>query len=98
MSGEARKLSAEHMTSKPPGAGRRLAGVVLALAAAAAWWLAYTNLERFANWLVYSALGMTGGSRLASAITFFIFEAPKVMMLLLLVVFGVGIVRSFFTP
>jgi uncharacterized membrane protein YraQ (UPF0718 family) len=72
--------------------------VALALAAAAAWWLVYTNLERFANWLVYAALGMTGGTRLASAIAFFIFEAPKVMLLLLLVVFGVGIVRSFFTP
>jgi len=98
MSNEARKLSAEHTTSKPPKVGRRLAWVALALAAAAAWWLAYTNLERFANWLVYSALGMTAGSRLSSAIAFFIYEAPKVLMLLILVVFGVGIVRSFFTP
>ena len=29
---------------------------------------------------------------------FFVFETPKVLMLLTLVVFGVGIVRSFFTP
>lgn len=29
---------------------------------------------------------------------FFLFELPKVLMLLTLVVFGVGIVRSFFTP
>ena len=29
---------------------------------------------------------------------FFVFESPKVLMLLVLVVFGVGIVRSFFTP
>ncbi len=29
---------------------------------------------------------------------FFVFEAPKVLLLLTLVVFGVGIVRSFFTP
>ena len=98
MSSEARKLSAEHTTRKPLAAGRRPAWVALALAAAAAWWLVYTNLERFANWMVYAALGMTAGSRLASAIAFFIFEAPKVLMLLLLVVFGVGIVRSFFTP
>ena len=41
---------------------------------------------------------MTAGSRLASAVAFFVFEAPKVLMLLLVVVFGVGIVRSFFTP
>jgi len=98
MSNEARKLSAEHTTSKQPKVGKRLAWVALAIVAAAAWWLAYTNLERFANWLVYSALGMTAGSRLSSAIAFFIYEAPKVLMLLILVVFGVGIVRSFFTP
>jgi hypothetical protein len=98
MSSEARKLSGDHTTSKPPKVGKLLAWLALALAAAAAWWLAYTNLERFANWLVYSALGMTAGSRLSSAIAFFIFEAPKVLMLLILVVFGVGIVRSFFTP
>jgi len=98
MSNEARKLSAEHTTSKPPKFGKRLAWPALALAAGAAWWLAYTNLERFANWLVYSALGMTAGTRLSSAISFFIYEAPKVLMLLILVVFGVGIVRSFFTP
>ncbi len=33
-----------------------------------------------------------------SAVEFFIYEAPKVLMLLTVVVFGVGIVRSFFTP
>ncbi|HTP58493.1 MAG TPA: permease [Spirochaetia bacterium] len=70
----------------------------MALGGAAAWWLAYTNLERAANWLVYAAFGMIAGGRLASAIAFFVYEAPKVLMLLLLVVFGVGIVRSFFTP
>ena len=35
---------------------------------------------------------------MASAAAFFAYEAPKVLMLLVLVVFGVGIVRSFFTP
>jgi uncharacterized membrane protein YraQ (UPF0718 family) len=38
------------------------------------------------------------GTHLGSAVEFFIFEAPKVLMLLTLVVFCVGIIRSFFTP
>jgi len=38
------------------------------------------------------------GSRLGSSVEFFVFEVPKVLMLLVLVVFGVGIVRTFFTP
>jgi len=35
---------------------------------------------------------------LASAVEFFAYDTPKVLMLLLLVVFGVGVVRSFFSP
>ncbi len=97
MSGEVQR-SVARRTTKLPRAGRWLAWILVALAAIAAWWLVYSNLERFANWLVYGALGMSSGSRLASAIAFFVFEAPKVLMLLLVVVFGVGIVRSFFTP
>ena len=62
------------------------------------WVAAYAYLEPFAGWLTYGALAMRRGSRLASAVEFFAFETPKVLMLLLLVVFGVGIVRSFFTP
>ncbi|MCE5341022.1 MAG: permease [Planctomycetaceae bacterium] len=61
------------------------------------WWLVYSNLAAFAKWFTYSLLKMEQG-HLASAVEFFVFEAPKVLMLLVIVVFGVGIVRSFFTP
>jgi uncharacterized membrane protein YraQ (UPF0718 family) len=98
MSGEVRRQSGARKAAKLPNAGRWVLWILVALAAAAAWWLLYSNLERFSNWLVYGALGMSSGTRLASAIAFFVFEAPKVLMLLLVVVFGVGIIRSFFTP
>jgi len=71
---------------------------VLALIGAAGWWLVYRSLEPFAKWFTYSVVDLTADSRLALAVEFFVFEAPKVLMLLTLVVFGVGIVRSFFTP
>ena len=58
----------------------------------------YRNLEAFVRWLVHDLLSMAANSRLTSALEFFVYEAPKVLMLLLVVVFGVGIVRSFFTP
>jgi uncharacterized membrane protein YraQ (UPF0718 family) len=41
---------------------------------------------------------MKVGTHLASAVEFLVFEAPKVLMLLTVVVFGVGLIRSFFTP
>jgi hypothetical protein len=43
-------------------------------------------------------LSLPLGSAIAAAVEFFVFEAPKVLLLLVAVVFGVGIVRSFFTP
>lgn len=58
----------------------------------------YLHLASMAKWFTYHVLSLAPGSRLASSIEFFIFEAPKVLMLLIVVVFGVGIVRSFFTP
>jgi uncharacterized membrane protein YraQ (UPF0718 family) len=64
----------------------------------AMWWLVYRSLAPAAAWFTYVLLGLKTGSPLGSAVEFFVFEAPKVLMLLTLVVFGVGIVRSFFTP
>jgi uncharacterized protein len=58
----------------------------------------YRNLTTAASWVTYQLLGMRQGSHLASAVQFFAFEVPKVLMLLVVVVFVVGIIRSFFTP
>ena len=69
-----------------------LSPLVLAL-----WWLIYISLLPAAKWITYSALHLVVGTHLGSAVEFFVYEVPKVLMLLTLVVFGVGIVRSFFT-
>jgi uncharacterized membrane protein YraQ (UPF0718 family) len=62
------------------------------------WWLLYRGLSPFAKWLTFSLLALSPGTHLASAVEFFVYDGPKVLMLLVLVVFGVGIVRSYFTP
>lgn len=64
----------------------------------AAWYLVYTQLLPFSKLLVHEWMGLAIESRLGSALQFFFYDTPKVLMLLTLVVFGVGIVRSFFTP
>ena len=77
----------------------RLRIYLAACAGALASWVGlYAVLQGLATWLTYGAAGLERGTRLASAVEFFVFEAPKVLLLLVLVVFGVGIVRSFFTP
>lgn len=67
------------------------------LVAAVVWIALYTQLAPFANWSVRQ-LPVDPQSHLGQAIAFFIYDTPKVLMLLALVVFVMGIVRSFFSP
>ncbi len=62
------------------------------------WWLIYRQLLPFASFLTYSVLNIGKSSHLGASVEFFFYDTPKVLMLLTLVVFGVGIIRSFFTP
>ncbi|HZW39469.1 MAG TPA: permease [Ignavibacteriaceae bacterium] len=56
------------------------------------------NLELLTNSLVYNVLGLNPEEHLTQAIWFFIFEVPKVLLLLTLIVFGIGIIRTYFSP
>jgi uncharacterized protein len=78
-------------TSKPWAVAAALAGGLV-------WAAAYRGVAPAARWATYDLAGFAPGSRIASSVEFFLYEAPKVLLLLVLVVFGVGIVRSFFTP
>lgn len=62
------------------------------------WIILYLNLETITNLLVYSLLGMESNTHITSAVWFFVYEVPKVMLLLTLIVFVVGIIRSYFSP
>ena len=61
------------------------------------WILIYFNLQPVTNWLIDDILKLPQGKHLTDALRFFIFEVPKVLMLLILIIFVVGIIRSFFT-
>lgn len=62
------------------------------------WWLLYEHLAPLSTRLTYDLLGLAKDTPLGSAVEFFFYDTPKVLMLLALVVFGVGVIRSFFTP
>ncbi|MBE0584520.1 MAG: permease [Desulfofustis sp.] len=72
--------------------------LVFLLAAAAAIWLAlYLQLQPFSFWLTYQFIGLERGTHLGDALQFFVYDTPKVLMLLTLVVFLIGVARSFVT-
>lgn len=72
--------------------------ILLIFGLLAVWILLYLNLAVIADFLIYRGIGMKEGSHLAESIWFFIYEVPKVMLLLVLVVFVVGVIRSWFSP
>jgi uncharacterized membrane protein YraQ (UPF0718 family) len=85
--------------TQPAKSGRPLAVTLLiGLVLLAAWVLIYRSLQPFADWFAYSLLGFDKANLLGSAIAFFMLDVPKVFMLLVLITFGVGIIRTFFTP
>ncbi|MFH1484504.1 MAG: permease [Chloroflexota bacterium] len=71
-----------------------LALMILALA----WVILFQSLPVLVDLLVTNVFGFDISSPFGSALAFFLYDVPKILLLLTLVVFLVGIVRSFFTP
>lgn len=62
------------------------------------WLLIYFNLETITDFLIYKMIGLEKGTHLTESIWFFVYEVPKVLLLLTIIVFVVGIIRSYFSP
>ncbi len=79
---------------RTPAAWPWIGGLVVA---AILWWVIYDSLSPFAEWLT-SLLPVQRQSHTGDALAFFFYDVPKVLMLLLAIVFAMGFVRSFFSP
>ncbi len=53
-------------------------------------------LQYIADWLVFDVFGMEAKSKLSEAINFFIYDATKILLLLFVIIFLMGIVNSYF--
>jgi len=62
-----------------------------------AWIAAYSVLAPFAD-AVTAAVGLTPETRLGEAVHFFFYDAPKVLLLLIGVVFVMGMIHTFISP
>jgi len=61
------------------------------------WILLYLNLQNLSNFVIDDLIAMIAGQHLTETLRFFVFEVPKVLLLLVLIIFGVGILRSYFS-
>jgi len=62
------------------------------------WYPIYSRLVPFSLWITYDVFRIAQDTHLGDAVSFFFLDIPKVFMLLILVIWGVGVLRSFFTP
>lgn len=91
-------MSLSSVTERAPGAGRSTAKWTgWTVGALVIWGVVYSQLVPFSDWVVASTR-IDPKSHLGEAISFFAYDTPKVLMLLTLVVFGMGVIRSFFSP
>jgi uncharacterized membrane protein YraQ (UPF0718 family) len=66
--------------------------------AALAWLAAYNVIQPLANWITYTLGGLPAGSRLGESVAFFLYDVPKILLLLGGMIFAITMIRSFFSP
>lgn len=60
--------------------------------------MVFEIVQSAADWIVYTLLGLSPQSHAGSALNFFIYDTVKIFILLLVIVYAVTFIRSFFSP
>jgi uncharacterized membrane protein YraQ (UPF0718 family) len=68
--------------------------VVLAVMA---WFIAYNLIQPLSIWLAYTAFRLPQG-RLGESVAFFLYDIPKILLLLSGMIFLISVIRTFFSP
>lgn len=71
---------------------------LILLGSALLWLAAYNLIQPLANWISYEALQFPHESRLGESLAFFLYDVPKILLLLSGMVFLISIIRTFFSP
>ena len=73
--------------------------IFTSLAVAIVLWLAAYNLiQPLADWVSFDLLKLSPDSHLGESVAFFLYDVPKILLLLSGMVFLISIVRTFFSP
>lgn len=66
--------------------------------AAVVWWLLFNHLQRIADFITFRLLALAPESHLGSALNFFVYDVPKILLLLSGMIFLITLLRTFITP
>jgi len=70
----------------------------LTVVAGVLWVRIWGQLQNAADYLTYSVIGLTPETHLAQSVNFFLYDVPKILLLLAGMIFLVTFARSFFSP
>jgi uncharacterized membrane protein YraQ (UPF0718 family) len=62
------------------------------------WFFLYSYIRPFANWITFSVFTLDEGSHFGEALAFFLYDVPKILLLLTGMIFLISIIRTFFSP
>ncbi|MBL8134101.1 MAG: permease [Anaerolineae bacterium] len=62
---------------------------------AVVWVVVYNNLQPIADWLTYSLLGLNPDSPIGEALNFFVYDVPKLLLLLSGMIFFITLLQTF---
>ncbi len=59
------------------------------------WVVVYSNLQPIADWITYTLLNLSHESRLGESLNFFVYDVPKILLLLSGMIFIITLVQTF---
>lgn len=62
------------------------------------WVIVWSQLQNLADWLTFEVIDLMPETHLGESINFFLYDVPKILMLLAGMIFLVTFARSFFSP
>jgi uncharacterized membrane protein YraQ (UPF0718 family) len=74
---------------------RLLAGLA---AAVLVWSVLFSAIQPLSEWLSYSLLGLSSESHFGAAVAFFLYDVPKILLLLTGMIFLISFIQTFFSP
>jgi uncharacterized membrane protein YraQ (UPF0718 family) len=71
---------------------------VLVLLVALLWWLVFDRLQSLSDLITYQWLGLSPDGHWGKSVNFFLYDVPKILMLLSGMIFAITVLRTFITP
>jgi len=71
---------------------------LIVASATVVWLIAYNLMQPLANWITFSLIGLDAASRPGHAVAFFLYDVPKLLLLLTGMIFAISTLRTFFSP